>query len=126
MKFIGAFVSFCFCIFSSFLLCACITVVMRNKIITEINVVLLNYFEDRSQQKIFFLSVSCFNMKKKEVLPVSIYLDTASSHFSLKSSFCTCPCGLQFVIFVKLFSFFFVQCCIVSNFSYQWIFFKNI
>lgn len=90
------------------------------KAITKINVVLLEYFEDRGQQKRFFMNRSCFIFKKKEVLPVSIYLGTVrSSRFSLKSAFYTCPRGSQYVIFVKLFSFF-VQRCTVSDFSCHW------
>lgn len=48
---------------------------IRNKAITKINVVLLNYFEDRGQQKRFFTSPNYFNLKKEEVLLVGIYLD---------------------------------------------------
>lgn len=46
----------------------------QSKAITKINVVLLNYFEDRGQQKRFLMNPSCFILKKKEVLPVTIYL----------------------------------------------------
>lgn len=46
----------------------------QSKAITKINVVLLNYFEDRGQQKRFFMDPNCFILKKKEVLPVTIYL----------------------------------------------------
>lgn len=76
-------VPFSFYICSSFLLCACITVVIRNKVITKINVVLLNYFGDKGQEKKFFMSPNCFIFKKKEVFPVSIYLETARSNLFL-------------------------------------------
>lgn len=101
--------SFCFSVFSSFLLRVC---ELRLEVKLLRNVVLLNYVEVRGQQKRFFMSSSCFILKNREVLPGSIYLETTrSSHFSLKSSFYTFPFRLQFVVCVKLFSFFWSWYC---------------